>query len=105
MSDDSHEHEAYRFGLLVEHYEDLTDEQKGSDEIMALGVKYGLAVNDALFQIIYIEIKALSEYMEDVERLRALKGEMTERGAASIMMCRVICCHTWQVTTSAEKRE
>ena len=71
----------------VDCYKGLTDEQKGSDEIMALGVKYrGLAVDDAIFQIIYLfnQMKALSEYREDVKRLGALKGEMSKANAASV---------------------
>ena len=61
-----------------DHYEGLTDEQKESQDIMELGVKFrGLAKNDTLFQIIYLfnQMKALSEYRdENNKRLAALKG-------------------------------
>jgi len=84
-------HEANR--VLVDksprfdYYEGLTDEQKGSDEIVAIGVKYrGLAKDDTIFQIIYLfnQMKALSEYRDDVKRLGALKGEMSKLNAASV---------------------
>ena len=60
-----------------DHYEGLTDEQKDSQDIMELGVKYrGLAKNDTLFQIIYLfnQMKALSEFREDSKRVAVLKG-------------------------------
>ena len=60
-----------------DHYEGLTDEQKESDDIMQLGVKYrGLAKDDTLFQIIYLfnQMKALAEYRENDKRMAALNG-------------------------------
>lgn len=70
-----------------DYYQDLTEEQKETDEILALGVKYrGLAKDDTIFQIIYLfnQMKALSEYREDVKRLGALKGEISRLNAVSV---------------------
>lgn len=64
------------------YYEDLTEEQKASEEIMTLGVKYrGLAMDDTLFQIIYLfnQMKALSEY----RRVGALKEGMSRPGSSA----------------------
>lgn len=65
------------------YYDHLTEEQKSSEEIMTLGVKYrGLAMDDTLFQIIYLfnQMKALSEY----RRVKALKEGMSRPGSGPI---------------------